>query len=236
MLLAAGEGRRLRPITNDVPKCMIPIAGKPVLENNILWLKQFGFFEFIINLYSLPKVVANYLGDGTRWGVHITYSIEERVLGTAGGVKRAEQYFDDTFLVWYGDNLSTCNISNLVTFHKKMKGIATIALFQREDVTGSGIVETIENNRIIRFLEKPRRDQVFSHWVNAGIYVLEPEILEFIPADGGSDFGHDIFPLLLEKNYPLFAYKMPDAERLWWIDTIEDLQRTQREFGGNQIQ
>jgi NDP-sugar pyrophosphorylase family protein len=232
MLLAAGRGTRLRPITDQVPKCMLPIAGKPLLETNIEWLRKFGFTELVINLYYLPQVIMDHFGDGSRWGVRIIYSLEEKILGTAGGVKRAAQYFDNTFLVWYGDNLSTCNLADLAAFHQSKKGLATVALFHREDVTYSGIVELDGNYRFVRFLEKPQSDQIFSHWVSAGIFILEPEILNNIPSEGASDFGRDIFPALLGKNYPLYGYTMSGAEGLWWVDTIEDLQRTQLEIEG----
>jgi mannose-1-phosphate guanylyltransferase/phosphomannomutase len=150
-------------------------------------------------------------------------------------VKHAGKHFDDTFLVWYGDNLSTCNLANLLALHQSMNSLLTVVLFHREDVTSSGIIELDEHNRIVRYLEKPQTDQIFSHWVNAGIYVLEPEILNSIPSEGASDFGHDIFPLLLQKDYPVYGYKMSGIEGLWWIDTIEDLQRTQREFEGQKM-
>jgi NDP-sugar pyrophosphorylase family protein len=232
MLLAAGLGTRLRPITDQIPKCMLPIAGKPLLETNVEWLRKFGFTELVINLYSLPQVIIDHFGDGYKWGVHITYSLEEKILGTAGGVKRAAQYFDNTFLVWYGDNLSTCNLADLVAFHQSKKGLATVVLFHREDVASSGIIELDEHNRIVRYLEKPQPDQIFSHWVNAGIYILQPEILINIPSEGESDFGRDIFPMLLQKYFPLYGYTMSDTEGLWWVDTIEDLQRTQLEIEG----
>jgi NDP-sugar pyrophosphorylase family protein len=232
MLLAAGRGTRLRPITDQIPKCMLPIAGKPLLQINIEWLRMFGFIELVINLYSLPQVIIDHFGDGHKWGVHITYSLEDKILGTAGGVKHAGQYFDNTFLVWYGDNLSTCNLADLVAFHQSEKGLATVVLFHREDVTSSGIIKLDEHNRIVRYLEKPQPDQIFSHWVNAGIYILEPEIMSSIPSEGESDFGRDIFPMLLQKNFPLYGYKMSGAEDLWWVDTIEDLQRTQIEIEG----
>jgi NDP-sugar pyrophosphorylase family protein len=227
MLLAAGEGTRLRPLTNTVPKCMLPIGGKPILERNIEWLCRHGATELVINLYYLPHVIQDYFGDGSRWGVHITYSLEPTILGTAGGVKWVSNLFSETFLVWYGDNLSTCDLSHLVDFHRAKGGVATIALYQREDVTHSGIIGLDDQERITRFLEKPKIDQVFSHWVNAGIYVLEQVVLEFIPAQGASDFGRDVFPALLAADQPLYGYRMSASEGLWWIDTPDDLRRTQ---------
>jgi len=123
MLLAAGLGTRLRPLTNQMPKCMVPVDGKPILERNIEWLCKYGITEIVINLYHLPEVVMDYFGDGSRWGVDITYSIEREILGTAGGVKHVARLFDEgAFLVWYVDNLSTCDLKRLITFHQAKGG------------------------------------------------------------------------------------------------------------------
>lgn len=233
-LLAAGRGTRLRPLTDTIPKCMIPIAGKPLLEHNVEWLRRFDVTELVINLHHLPEVVREHFRDGSRWGVRITYSPERELLGTAGSVKKMADYFDGPFFVWYGDNLSTCRLDRLWQFHMARKNsLATIALYKRDDPTQSGIVGLDENDRITRFLEKPRPEQVFSHWVNAGIYVLDPRVLETIPAEGMADFGRDIFPALLSRNYPLYGYKMSEEEGLWWIDTPEDLERIQRGYGAH---
>jgi NDP-sugar pyrophosphorylase family protein len=227
MLLAAGQGIRLRPLTNTVPKTMIPICGKPILEHNIEWLRRYGITELVINLYYLPNVIQDYFGDGSRWGVQITYSLEPRKLGTAGGVKRCANFFDETFLVWYGDNLSTCDLSRLLDFHQAKGGLATIALYPREDVTQSGIIGLDDQERIIRFQEKPKIDQIFSHWVNAGIYILNRDVLEFIPNRSESDFGWDVFPAMLAAGQFLYGYRMTGSEKLWWIDSPDDLHATQ---------
>jgi NDP-sugar pyrophosphorylase family protein len=235
VLLAAGEGKRLRPLTNTIPKCMVSIGGKPILERNIEWLRKHGMTDLVINLYHLPYVIQNYFGDGSRWGVHITYSLETAILGTAGGVKRVAELFDDTILVWYGDNLSTCDLTRMVDFHRAKGGLVTIALYQREDVTQSGIVSLDDQERITRLLEKPKADQVFSHWVNAGIYILERFVLEFIPSEGAPDFGRDVFPALLMAGQSLYGYRMSASEGLWWIDTMEDFCRTQDDLMGRSI-
>jgi mannose-1-phosphate guanylyltransferase len=227
MLLAAGLGLRLRPLTESIPKCMVPVCGKPVLEYNVEWLRQYGVREIIINLHYLPEMVMDHFGDGDRWGVRITYSLERESLGTAGGVKNMAWFFDEEpFFVWYGDNLSTCNLDRLQRFHTTTGGLATIALHHRDDVAQSGIVALDESGRIVRFLEKPRPDQVFSHWVSAGIYVMEPAVLDFIP-QGVSDFGCDVFPAVLAAGRPLYGYPHSPDERLWWIDTPEDLRKVE---------
>lgn len=231
MLLAAGQGARLRPITDSVSKCMIPIGGKPLLEQNVAALRSYGVTDLVINLHHLPETVMNHFGDGESLGVRISYSLEPELLGTAGAVKKAEHFFDGPFFVWYGDNLSTCRLDRLWKFHQSRRGVATIALHYREDPTQSGIVGLDENDRVTRFLEKPRPDQVFSHWVNAGILVLERDALEAIPNGRAADFGRDIFPALLERDSAIFGYRMADDEGLWWIDTAEDLARVEVALG-----
>lgn len=231
MILAAGRGTRLRPLTEHVPKCMIPINGRPLLEYTIEWLRRYGVTHIAMNVCHLGDVIMAHFGDGSRWGVNITYSVEEEPLGTAGGVKNIEWFFDGgPFLVWYGDNLSTCRLHELLQFHEEKEGAATIALHYREDPTQSGIVGLDENDRITRFLEKPGSDQVFSHWVNAGIYVLEPQVLASIPAEGAPDFGRDTFPQLLARGESLYGYRMSSEEKLWWIDTPEALHRVETRY------
>jgi len=230
MLLAAGLGTRLRPLTDRMPKCMVPLAGKPILERNIEWLKAFEVREFVINLHYLPDVVRGYFGDGAEWDVHITYSFEPDMMGTAGAVKLAASHFTEPFIVWYADNLSTCNLAQLVQQHQSRHALATIALFYRDDVTQSGIVGLDDDDRVRRFLEKPRLAEIFSHWVNAGIYVLDPAVISYIAPTGSSDFGRDVFPALLAAHQPVYGYRMGQSERLWWIDTSQDLERVQREI------
>ena len=227
MILAAGRGTRLRPLTEQIPKCMVRVAGKPVLEHTVEWLLGFGVKEMVINLHYLPQVVVSYFGDGSKWGASITYSIEQELLGTAGGVKNVGWFFDGPFLLWYGDNMSTCKLDRLYEFHRAKGGIATIALHYRQDPTTSGIAGLDENERITRFLEKPRSNEVFSNWVCAGIYVLEPSVLGHIPAGGAPDFGRHVLPAMLADGQPLFGYRMQPDEELWWIDTVEDLQRVE---------
>lgn len=227
MILAAGLGIRLRPLTNHTPKCMVEIGGRPLLAHTIEWLQRYGVVDIIINLHHLPEVVIDYFGDGARWGVKITYSLEQQALGTAGGIKKVAWFFDRPFFLWYGDNLSNCRLDRLWEFHQAKRGLAAIALHYREDPTQSGIIALDDQSRITRFLEKPAPEEVFNHWVNAGIIVLEPKVLEMIPANRTSDLGRDIFPALLTHGEQLYGYRMPEGENIWWIDTPEDLQRVQ---------
>lgn len=228
MVLAAGAGRRLRPLTDSVPKCMVVVSGKPILAHAVEHLRAHGVRNIVINLHHLPHTILDYFEDGRAWGVSIRYSMEPTLLGTAGAIGRMREYFNAPFFVWYGDNLSNCKLDQLYKWHQTHAGLGSIALFQRDDPTSSGIAELDGQSRIARFIEKPAPDQVSSHWVNAGIYVLEPDALTYIPHDGPSDFGRDVFPTMLASGQSLYGYRMDPEERLWWIDTAEDLARVRR--------
>ena len=232
MLLAAGLGTRLRPLTDRVPKCMIPLAGRPLLEHTVAWLRGSGVTDLVINVHHLAEVVERHFGDGARFGVRITYSVEEELLGTAGAVKRGARGFDRPFFVWYGDNLSSCRIDRLWARHRERAGAATIALFHRDDPTQSGIVGLAPDGRITRFLEKPAPAEVFSHWISAGILVLEPRVVAAIPEGRFADFGRDVFPSLLARGEALYGYQMSADEGLWWIDRPEDLAQLERTWPG----
>lgn len=234
MLLAAGEGRRLGPLTESCPKPMVEIAGAPILEHNVRLLVRYGIRDLIINLHHQPAAITEHFGDGSRFGARIAYSYEAQLLGTAGAVKNVEAQLTETFVVLYGDNLTTCDLGRLIAFHQQKGGIGTMALFHRENATASGIAEIADSDRIARFLEKPGRGEVFSSWVNAGILVWQPAVLDFIPAASAADFGRDVIPALLAAGRPLYGYKM--SEGLWWIDSPDDFERTRRQFLGRTAQ
>ena len=229
MLLAAGEGKRLGPLTENCPKPMLPLGGKPLLEHNVELLAGYGLKEIAINLHHRPEVIRDHFGDGSRFGVKIRYSEEPKLLGTSGAVKKLEGFFEDgAFLVLYSDNMSDCRLDQVVNQHRETGAVCTLAVFHREDVSASGIVELDGRDRVLRFLEKPAPDQVFSNWVNAGILVFEPSVLGFIPAEGPSDFRRDILPALLAADMPVYAYRMTN-EKLMWIDSPDDYRRSQRQ-------
>ncbi|MBI4454602.1 MAG: nucleotidyltransferase family protein [Acidobacteria bacterium] len=234
MLLAAGEGTRLRPLTDRMPKPMLSVAGRPVLEHNLCLLARHGIREIIVNLHHCPQAVTDYFGTGERWNVSITYSYELDLLGTAGAVKKVGHFFDEPFLVLYGDNVTTCNVSRMITHHRGKGGFGTVALFKREDVIASGIASFDEEGRITRFLEKPQPEEVFSQWVNAGLMIWEPEVLDWIPADVPYDFGRDVVPKLLSAGRRLYSYPM--SEGLWWIDTPADYERVRRLVEKKEVQ
>jgi len=225
MLLAAGLGTRLRPLTDRVPKCLVPVGGRPLLEHTLELLRGYGVTDIVINVHHLAEVVRGHFGDGSRWGVRVRYSHEDTLLGTAGAVKHAAAWFSGPFFVWYGDNLSTCRLDRLWEFHRACGGIATIALFHRPDPAQSGIVALDDDGRIRRFLEKPQPDEIFSHWISAGVLVVEPPLLDAIPPGQFVDFGRDVFPALLARGAALYGYRMSADEGLWWIDRPEDLDR-----------
>lgn len=206
MILAAGEGTRLRPMTYHTPKPMLPIAGRPLLERVIGYLAGHGVTDLAINLYHLSEQVIDYFGDGAGHGVNLTYSVEKELIGSAGGVKKLEDFFDETFVVYYGDLFTQANLSAMISVHAAANVSATMGLYRVADPWNRGIVALNENNLITRFAEKPPREEAFSDLANAGIYILEPDVLARIPADTFYDFGHDVFPKMLAEGIPIAGY------------------------------
>ncbi|MFW5807757.1 MAG: nucleotidyltransferase family protein, partial [Spirochaetota bacterium] len=208
IIMAGGEGTRLRPLTCNRAKPMTPVINKPVVEYAVELLRKHGITEIVISLFYLPENVQNYFGDGTEWDVNITYSVEENPLGTAGGVRLAAENFDDTFIVLSGDGIIDFNITKLIQFHKQHKSPFTIALARVHEPTEYGIVITDrDTGRIEKFLEKPSWSEVFSDTANTGMYVIEPDVIrKHVPANTKFDFSFDLFPLLQEKNLPLYGY------------------------------
>lgn len=228
LILAAGEGTRLRERTVAIPKPMIEIAGKPILEHNVLLLASHGICDITINTYHQPKRIIDHFGDGTRFGVKISYSHERQLRGTAGALVPLVDTLLSTFVVIFGDNLTSCNLSKMLDFHRAKRAEATIALFFREDVRSSGVAEIESDGRIRRFIEKPTAGQISSNWVNAGIVFAEPILHDYVPRDRPSDLGRDIFPAMLTNRCQVFGYRM--TEQLYWIDTPEDYERTSAAF------
>lgn len=226
VVLAAGKGERLRGMVDAVPKPMIKVGGRPILEHNIEWLRDYGIKDLYINLHHLPDVIRNYFGAGEHFGVKITYSYENQLLGTAGAVRKiADEYWGDespgAFLVVYGDNLlSDFNLLDLISFHQAKHSLATICLYRKlEEVLTSGVVLLDSQGKVLKFVEKPYPGQVQSDLVNTGVYVLEPPILTYIPRNCSSDFGKDVFPAAIDAGESLFGLVV-DAD-LIAIDTPE---------------
>jgi NDP-sugar pyrophosphorylase family protein len=210
MILAAGEGRRLRPLTDYLPKPMLPVAGRPLMEHTIIHLRDCGITDLAINLHHLPAAVMDYFGDGSRWGVKLRYSVEERLLGSAGGVKRLHSFFDETFLVYYGDVFTWADLRPMIALHRQSEVLATMGLYRVSDPWNRGIARLDDTQAVVEFVEKPPRDQVFSNLANAGIYVLEPEVLDRIPAGQVWDFGRDVFPGMLADGIRTAGYVIED--------------------------
>ena len=207
MILAAGVGSRLDPLTRNVPKPLVPILNRPVMEYLIELLKKHGFDEIMVNLHYLGDQIEQYFGDGSKWGVNIHWSREDRLWGDAGSVKRVEEFFkDDTFIVIGGDDLTDMDLTRLIHTHKEKRALSTIALSLVDDPSEYGIVLMNEDSRITRFLEKPKGEVIFSNTANTGVYVFEPEIFELIPRGVFYLFGKQVFPLLLEQRQPLYGH------------------------------
>jgi NDP-sugar pyrophosphorylase family protein len=207
LILAAGLGKRLG--LKDLPKPMYEINGKPILEHNILLLKKHNIEDIFINLHYMPDVIKNYFGDGKKWGVNIQYSYEKELQGTSGALKKIEDFFTrESFFVIYGDNYTEIDLTDMMGFHKINNAIATVGVFDPEKSLNSriagGIVTIDQNNNLNSFIEGSRTK--IKGYVNAGVYVLEHGILDFIPTERPSDFGNDIFPQLLIKGFPVKAY------------------------------
>ena len=205
--MAGGEGTRLRPLTCNRAKPMIPVINRPVIEHAIALLKRHHIHDIIISLFYLPENIQNYFGDGSDWDVNITYSVEETPLGTAGGVKQAMGSSDDTFIVLSGDGIIDFNITEILEYHNEKKSPFTIILNRVNTPTEYGIVITGEDGKIEKFLEKPAWSEVFSDTANTGMYVIEPEVINsHVPEGEKFDFSMDLFPLLQKKNVPLYGY------------------------------
>lgn len=213
VLMAGGSGTRLRPLTCDLPKPMVPILNRPIAEHIINLLKRHQITEVIATLHYLPDVFRDYFQDGSNFGVQMTYAVEEdQPLGTAGCVKNIAELLDETFLVISGDSVTDFDLTKAIEFHKRKQSKATLILTRVPNPIEFGVVITDEDYRIRRFLEKPSTSEIFSDTVNTGIYILEPSVLEYLPASQESDFSKDLFPLLLKKDEPMYGYI---AEGYW---------------------
>lgn len=206
LILAAGEGTRLGTLTRDRPKPMLPIGGAPILEHLVLFAREHGISEIAINVHYKPQAIVDHFGDGSRFGVSITYSHEESLLGSAGAARKLDWFLDDTFVVLYGDVLTDLDLTRLAAQHRTADSAATLALYSVEDPSRCGMVATDPGGRIQQFIEKPAHGEADHLLANAGIYVAEPEILHYIPRGHAYDFGHDLFPDLLSRGVPLYAY------------------------------
>lgn len=242
MILAAGKGTRVRPITQSIPKPMIPILGKPVMESMIELFAQHNIDKIVINTSHLAEVIEGYFGDGHHFDVQLSYSYERelidgeyqsKVLGSAGGMKKIQQFsgfFDDTFVVVCGDAWIDLDLSEAVKQHKRKGGIATIVTKQVpiSEVEKYGVVVTDSRGMVTSFQEKPSREEALSQQINTGIYIFEPAIFDHIPEQVEYDIGSELFPDLVEKHLPLYAVDMP----FQWLDvgSVTDIWSVTRDI------
>lgn len=228
MVLAAGLGDRLRPITDHLPKPLLPIANRPVMAYIIEHLARHGFTDVIANLHYRGRQVQDYFGDGSDFGVNLTYTHEDRLWGIAGGVRRCRDFFgDDTFLVIGADDLTDMDLSEFLALHRATGSIATIGLAQVEETSQFGIVVTDPEGRIQRFVEKPQ-GQAPSNTANTQIYLFEPAVFDFIPADQKYDFGFQAFPAMVAAQVPFYGFRLSG----YWRDigSIQDYLAAQSDL------
>ncbi len=229
MILAAGKGTRVRPLTYDLPKPMIPILGKPVMAYLIEHLEKFGVKEIMVNVSYLHEKIEEYFGEGHQYGVQIGYSFEgytkddgevvPQPIGSAGGMKKIQEFggfFDDTTIVLCGDAVINLDIKSALFEHRRKGALASVICREvsRDKVESYGVVVSDKSGRITAFQEKPKAEDALSNFVSTGIYIFEPEVLEMIPRGVTFDIGADLFPLLVEKGVPFYAQNRSFS----WID------------------
>lgn len=212
VILAGGKGTRLRPVTCELPKPMVPVLNIPLMEHLILLLKKHGIRDIGVTLMYLPQKIKSYFGDGSKWGVRLQYFIEDNPCGTAGSLLHAASFLNEPFIVLSGDCITDIDLTEAIAFHRHQRTLATIVLTRCNNPMDFGIVMIDDAGRIISFLEKPTLSEVFSNIVNTGIYVLEPDILNYIEPGHPFDFSRELFPKLLESGLGLSGYI---TDRYW---------------------
>jgi NDP-sugar pyrophosphorylase family protein len=235
MILAAGEGTRLRPLTLDTPKPMLPIDGVPLLAYILKWLKNNGISDVVINLCHLGDRIRSFVGDGSKFGDRVTYSEEAKALGTAGGVKKAARFFDGTFVVAYGDNLTDFDLASMIKFHRQKKAAVTMAVFKPPDPTQVGMIDMDKDRRVIKLVEKPKNTtpgaagNISAGLANAAVYVLEPEVLDYIEEGKVCDFAYDVFPKLIADGAAVYGYPLKPGDYFIDIGSIKNYQRVNKD-------
>lgn len=229
IILAGGRGTRLRPLTCRIPKPMLPVMNIPVIEHTLMLLKNHNIKDIGITTMYMPKIIENYLKDGSKWNVNLTYFTEEHPLGTAGSLLNASSFLTmgckkssgsirptihEPFLVICGDCITDLDLTGAINFHLEKRSIVTIVLTQVKNPQQYGIALTDSNGCITKFLEKPKKNEIFSNMINTGIYIMEPEVLNYIKPCGLFDFSRDLFPALLKEKLPVYGYSAP----CYWSD------------------
>jgi NDP-sugar pyrophosphorylase family protein len=225
MVMAAGLGTRLRPLTDFLPKPMMPVANRPVLHHLLNLLNRHDVHEVGINLHAFPEMIEGYFGDGSSLGMSIRWSYEPELLGTAGGTKKLEDFWgDETILITSGDGLHDVDVTALLGHHRRTGALATLTVKPVADPSAYGVVVIDRDTRIRGFQEKPTRDEARSDLANCGIYVIEPEVLAHVRPDTFSDFGTDVWPALVAANEQIYAY----TTMAYWNDVgdLDELRNT----------
>ena len=218
-ILAAGKSTRLAPLTVSIPKPMLELAGKPILEHNILMCKKAGVDEIFINLHYLPDKITDYCGDGSKYDLKITYNYEPRLLGTAGGLLYFLKWLQhEPYYVIYGDNYSNFELSEIKGYHNSVVSDFTIALHWVKNIKNSGFVELDKVGKVNKFIEKPKIDNITGGWVNSGLYMINPGVINALIKEK-SDFSYDIIPWLVRRKKNIYGYRIKN--KLWAIDTPE---------------
>ena len=233
LILAAGKGTRLKHLTVDKPKPMLEIGGEPLLAHHVRRLQAVGVTEIAINLHHAADVITDYFGDGSRYGVHIEYSYEPQLLGTAGAAKKLAAFLNESFYVIYGDVFNNVDLAALALFHESGKHAQqadtalSMSLYRVPNPTECGLVELAAGGRVTRFVEKPPADQVFTDLANAGLLICDAPVLAYIPPATVYDFGRDLIPELLAQEVPVFGKPVTETEHVIDIGTLPGLARAQ---------
>ncbi len=228
LILCGGKGTRLRPITYEIPKVMIPVQGKTIVEHLFGMFKKFGVRDIVLSVGYLKEKVKDYFGDGLRFGVNIIYIEEDEPLGTAGPIKKAKELFNEPFFVTNGDELKDVNLSDMFKMHKQTRAMATIALTTVEDPSAYGVAE-LSGNKILSFVEKPKKDEAPSKLISSGLYILSPEVVSLIPGRGFATLERDVFPKIASQGR-LIGFPFSGQ----WFDTgtIERYERALKGWKG----
>ena len=241
LILAAGKGTRMKHLTANCPKPMLPVGGRPLLDHTVAWLRGHGITDIAMNLHHAGNVIVDHFGTGDAHGVRVTYSHEPQLLGTAGAAKKLDAFLDETFVVVYGDVLTNVDLNRLLDFHTRQRveaGVAatiSLALYRVPNPTECGLVDLSSDGRVQRFVEKPPAHLVFTELANAGILVCDPGVLEVVPRGRFFDFAHDLFPLLMLYGVPLFGQPIADDEYVIDIGTAAGYERANTRLAAHPV-
>lgn len=231
VILSAGLGTRLRPLTNKCPKVMVRLLKKPILEWHIERLKSFDVKDILINLHYFPETIADYFQDGKKFGVKITYSYEPTLLGTAGTIKNLQEYLNESFLVIYGDVVHWLDFRKLIQYHRAKRGSATLVVGQTDRPRDCDLLELDDDNKITDWYPKPHKIVPKRGFSNEALYLLEPEIIKFIPDKKPPiDFGHDVMATLIKKRVKMYGYPLEEKEYVEDMGTLKRLEKIKKEW------